>query len=54
MKNEIVIQPGNIANHIRVLRGEKVMLDNILAQFYQVEVKSLKRSVKRNISGCSW
>lgn len=38
-----------IANKIYLIRGEKVMLDRDLAQFYDVETKYLKRQVRRNI-----
>lgn len=34
---------------IHVIRGQKVMLDNDLAQLYGVETKVLKQQVKRNI-----
>jgi hypothetical protein len=36
-------------NQIYYIRGQKVMLDNDLAELYQVETKQLKRQVKRNI-----
>ena len=38
-----------IINKIYFVRGQKVMLDNDLAELYQVETKQLKRQVKRNI-----
>jgi hypothetical protein len=38
-----------IQNKIYEVRGQKVMLDFDLAEMYQVETKSLKRAVKRNI-----
>ncbi|MFZ1527460.1 MAG: ORF6N domain-containing protein [Ferruginibacter sp.] len=38
-----------ILNRIYVVRGEKVMLDQDLAEMYAVETKQLKRQVKRNI-----
>ena len=38
-----------VMNKIYFIRGQKVMLDNDLAELYQVETKHLKRQVKRNI-----
>ena len=38
-----------IMDRIFVIRGQQVMLDSDLADFYQVETKNLKRSVRRNI-----
>lgn len=38
-----------IENRILLLRGCKVILDNDLADLYEVEVKQLKRQVRRNI-----
>ncbi len=39
-----------IINRIYILRGQKVMLDRDLAEMYDVEVKVLKVSVKRNLT----
>lgn len=39
----------DIVDKILTIRGQRVMLDSDLAKLYQVETKSLKRSVKRNI-----
>ena len=39
----------NIKNVIYEIRGQKVMLDNDLADMYEVEVAQLKRQVRRNI-----
>jgi hypothetical protein len=39
----------HIENKILVIRGQKVMLDSDLAILYQVPVKRLNESVKRNI-----
>jgi hypothetical protein len=50
METDLEVLPENIANHILYLRGEKVILDNVLAKLYQVDVKSLKRAVKRNLA----
>jgi len=38
-----------IQNMIYEIRGQKVMLDNDLANLYGVEVKVLNQAVKRNI-----
>lgn len=38
-----------IEKKILLLRGEKVMLDSDLAELYGVEVKHLKRQVRRNM-----
>src|SRR4030065_1963290 len=38
-----------IERKILLIRGEKVMLDAHLAELYGVEVKQLKRQVRRNI-----
>jgi hypothetical protein len=47
-KSEIVPH-SLIENKIVVIRGHKVMLDFHLAELYGVEVKVLKRAVRRNI-----
>ena len=38
-----------IAGKIFLIRGQKIMLDRDLAELYSVEVKHLKRQVRRNI-----
>jgi len=43
-----------IQQKIYELRGEKVMLDFDLAELYEIEIKFLKRVVKRNISRFPW
>jgi hypothetical protein len=48
MTNKLLIA-NNIASMIFIVRGQKVMLDNDLADLYQVETKALNRAVKRNI-----
>lgn len=45
--NEINL--SNIESKIYVIRGQKIMLDNDLAELYGVETKALKQAVKRNI-----
>ena len=44
-----VLPDETIINKIYFVRGQKVMLDNDLAELYQVENKQLKRQVRRNI-----
>ncbi len=46
---ETLIPTEVIEQKILFIRDQKVMLDADLAQLYQVEVKHLKRQVKRNI-----
>lgn len=47
-KSELVSQE-QIESAVFVIRGEKVLLDADLAEFYGVEVKALNQAVKRNI-----
>ena len=49
MSNEIIIPDEIIGSKIFVIRDQKVMLDKDLAELYQVEIKQLKRQVRRNI-----
>ncbi len=39
-----------IERKIYMIRGHKVLLDSDLAELYGVEVKQLKRQVRRNIN----
>ena len=48
METGIQINTENISGLIHFIRGEKVIIDFDLALLYNVEVKSLKRAVKRN------
>jgi len=48
--NDKIIPIENIQNRIYRIRGAQVMLDNDLAEMYQVETKYLNRAVKRNIN----
>lgn len=43
------IVPENIAETIQYFRGHKVILDFHLAKLYEVETRSLKQQVKRNL-----
>ncbi len=44
-----VVTAESIEHKIYYVRGQKVMLDSDLAELYGVEVKQLKRQVRRNI-----
>jgi hypothetical protein len=46
---QVLVAEQKILNKIYAIRGEKVMLDQDLAEMYGVETKQLKRQVKRNI-----
>ena len=47
---QVLVAEQKILNKIYAIRGEKVMLDQYLAEMYGVETKQLKRQVKRNIA----
>ena len=49
MSNKISIPDEVITSKIYLLRGQKVMVDSDLAEFYQVETKRLSEQVKRNV-----
>ncbi len=49
MSKTLIIPQERILNRIVVLRGEKVMLDMHLAELYEVENRSLKQAVRRNL-----
>ena len=44
-----IIPVESIEKGIFLIRGQKVMLDFHLAELYGVEIKTLKRTVKRNL-----
>jgi hypothetical protein len=44
-----LITVKNISNRIHLVRGMKVLLDRDLAELYDVEVRVLNQSVRRNI-----
>lgn len=48
-KSLSIIPNERIAGKIYYIRGMKVMLDNDLAELYEVETKALNRAVRRNI-----
>ena len=45
-----IVPIENIAGHIHLIRGVRVMLDRDLAKLYQVETRALKQAVRRNAS----
>lgn len=49
-KERLLLAPNEIVmNKIYLLRGQKVMLDIHLAELYEVENRSLKQAVRRNL-----
>jgi hypothetical protein len=46
-KVPFITQP--VERHIRLIRGQRVMLDSDLAALYQVSTKALNQAVRRNI-----
>lgn len=48
-KDTPVVSDEMVMSRIHTVRGQKVMLDQDLAELYAVETKYLKRQVKRNI-----
>ena len=49
MNDSIIVSDEIISSKIYIIRQQKVMLDNDLAELYVVETKQLKRQVRRNI-----
>jgi len=49
MSKKIAVPEEVVMSKIYEIRGQKVMLDNDLAELYEVETKRLKEQVKRNI-----
>ena len=47
--NELMIPDELVMNKIYIIRGKKVMLDEDLAELYQVKTKRLNEQVRRNI-----
>ena len=47
--SNIVLKEVNIASRIYFIRGEKVLLDADLATMYNIETRTLKQAVRRNI-----
>ena len=48
-KNITIIDENNLRNKIYIIRGQKVMLDNDLAEIYGYETKYFNRQIKNNI-----
>jgi len=48
-KIQLLIPDEIVMNKIYFIRGQKVMLDNDLAELYEVETRRLNEQVKRNI-----
>lgn len=46
----LLLAEQRILNKIYILRGEKVMLDEDLAEMYKVETKRLNEQIKRNLT----
>jgi hypothetical protein len=46
---QALVAEQKILNRIYVIRGQKVMIDEDLAQMYNVETRRLNEQVKRNI-----
>ncbi|MCG8375980.1 MAG: ORF6N domain-containing protein [Chlorobiales bacterium] len=44
----VVVKAGKIGQRILLIRGEKVIIDSDLAEFYGVTTKRLNEQVKRN------
>jgi phage regulator Rha-like protein len=49
-KHDLVVPVARIQKSIFLIRGQKVLLDMDLAEFYGVETRSLIQAVKRNIA----
>jgi hypothetical protein len=48
-KRELIVHDETVINKIYFIRGYKIILDEDLADLYEVETRQLKRQVKRNI-----
>jgi ORF6N domain. len=46
--SKTIVPIGNIQNRILLIRGEKVIVDADLAEFYGVSTKVLNQAVRRN------
>jgi hypothetical protein len=47
---ETLVAEQKILNRIYIVRGQKVMIDEDLAEMYRVETRRLNEQVKRNIN----
>jgi hypothetical protein len=50
MAKTLAVEPPAVDRLIRIVRGQRVLLDADLATLYRVEVKALNQAVKRNRS----
>ncbi len=50
MKNKIAANESLVISKIYLVRGQKVMIDDDLAQMYGVETRRLNEQVKRNLA----
>ncbi|MEN8790071.1 MAG: ORF6N domain-containing protein [Flavobacteriaceae bacterium] len=50
-KSKSVVKVGKIQRRILLVRGEKVIVDADLAEFYGVPTKVLNQAVRRNMVG---
>jgi hypothetical protein len=48
-KSKTVVKVGSIQQRILLIRGEKVIVDTDLAEFYGVPTKALNQAVRRNM-----
>jgi hypothetical protein len=48
-KSKSVVKVGKIQQRILLIRGEKVIVDADLAEFYGVPTKALNQAVRRNM-----
>ncbi|HTQ99096.1 MAG TPA: ORF6N domain-containing protein [Candidatus Acidoferrum sp.] len=48
-KKNLPLAPERINSSIMMIRGQKVILDSVLATLYEVELKAMNQSVKRNL-----
>ncbi len=48
-KQLVKLTSGPVETAIRVIRGERVMLDRDLAALYGVDTRTLNQAVKRNL-----
>lgn len=47
-KQRAIVKIGKIEQRILLIRGEKVIIDADLAEFYNISTKRLNEQVKRN------
>ena len=47
-KSKIIVRVGTIQKRILLIRGEKVIVDADLAEFYGISTKVLNQAVRRN------